>query len=380
MFKRNTLAVILLVLSAFTGTLAFRLAVPAIAYYSRGVLKASMVSISVISTSFIFARAFAAVFGGYLVDKRPKLIILGALAMALNAPLVYLYSFASSWIHIVGIKLANGFLNGISWPLAQLAVAYASPRSIRARISAIYFFFGSLASLAGNYLYAFTISIGMRGQMVISGIFYILTGLLMASAYLLIGTIKKEGKDKKTEEVDVNPRIVIMFGALVSFISAFAFGEITYVYISETLGLEKGKVAMVLGTISFLSSLTSYFISWVADSIGSARALRIIAVFGFLAPILAGIRTGFTIFSGIFLALLAVNSFRPISRKILVTHSRSSLAIGGINGVQNISTFLGGIIFGFAYTLGSLGAYNLAFLPYLPFSLALVIVTRKLEK
>ncbi|CUX77400.1 hypothetical protein CHITON_0621 [Thermococcus chitonophagus] len=353
---------------------------PAIAYYSRDVLKASMVSISIISTSFILARAFAAVFGGYLVDKRPKLIILGALAMALNAPLVYLYSLTSSWIHIVGIKLVNGLLNGISWPLAQLAVAYASPKNTRARISALYFFFGSLASLAGNYLYAFTIGLGMRGQMIISGLFYILTGILMAVAYLLIGSIKREKKVEKREDIEVNPRTVMTFGAIISFISAFAFGEITYVYISETLGLEKGRVAMILGTISFISSLTSYFISWIADSLGSAKALKIIAVFGFLAPILAGIKTEFTIFLGIFLALLAVNSFRPISRKILVAHSRSSLAIGGINGIQNISAFLGGIIFGLAYTFGSLGIYYLAFLPYLPPSLGLIIVSRKLGK
>ncbi|MFA4662263.1 MFS transporter [Pyrococcus kukulkanii] len=379
MFKRNTVAVILLIISAFTGTLAFRLAVPAIAYYSRDVLKASMVSISIISTSFIFARAFAAVFGGYIVDRKPRLIVIGALMMALNAPLVYLYSLATSWIYVVGIKLINGFLNGIAWPLAQLAVAYASPKNSKARVSAIYFFFGSLASLTGNYLYAFTINLGMKRQMILSGAFYVLTGLLMLIAYLLIGEIKR-GEQKKGENIEVDPKVIMVFGAFVSLISAFAFGEITYIYVSETLRIGKGKVAMILGTISFFSSLSSYFLSWIADSLGSVRALKVISLFAFLAPILAGIRTELTIFIGIFLALLAVNSFRPISRKVLVVHSRSSLAIGGINGIQNISTFLGGMIFGLSYSLGSIGIYHLAFLPYLPFSLALVIVTRKLGK
>ncbi|AFK22700.1 putative Permease, major facilitator superfamily [Pyrococcus sp. ST04] len=377
--KKNILAVILLIASAFTGTLAFRLAVPAIAYYSRDVLKASMVSISVISTSFIFARAFAAVLGGYVVDKRPRLIFLGALAMALNAPLVYLYSLATSWMEIVGIKLANGFLNGISWPLAQLAVAYASPKNIRARISAIYFFAGSLASLTGNYLYAFTSNLGIKGQMVISGLFYVSTGFLMLFAYLLIGSVKKVSGDKKSE-LEIDPKIILGLGALFSFLSAFAFGEVTYVYISESLDMSKEKTAVLLGTVSFLSSLTSYLLSWIADSMGTTQALRLISVLAGLSPFFASIKVLPTIIIGIFLALVSVNSFRPISRKVLVSHSRSSLAIGGINGIQNISTFIGGIIFGLAYSLGSFSILHLAFLPYYPLAILSLIMVKEIRK
>ncbi len=107
-----------------------------------------------------------------------------------NALAVQLYPpLTSTWPpQVAGIKLLNGFLNGLSWPMAQFVIAVATPREIRARGgTAIYFFSGSLASLLGNYVYAYTINLGLGGQMWISSVFFLLTGgMIMVVSYLLL--------------------------------------------------------------------------------------------------------------------------------------------------------------------------------------------------
>ena len=82
------------------------------------------------------------------------------------------------------------------------------------------------------------------------------------------------------------------------------------------------------------------------------------------------------------MALFAFQSFRPISRKVLASYHRSSLAIGGLNAVQNLSTFVGGMLFGLAYSLGevnSLLTFNLALLIFLPFSFGLFVEGAKVD-
>lgn len=132
MEQKRVIGIAFLVLSAFTGTLAFYLATPAIAFYTRDVLRASMLSLSLVSTSFILARAFSSIFGGLILERGKKLVYIGSLAMMGNSIAVQLYSLTSNWFQVVGIKLLNGFLNGLSWPMAQFVIAVATPKEIRA--------------------------------------------------------------------------------------------------------------------------------------------------------------------------------------------------------------------------------------------------------
>ena len=385
MERRRLAGILLLITSAFTGTLAFRLATPAIAFYTRDVLKASMFAVSLVSMSFVLARAFSSVLGGLVLERGKKLVYLGALAMMGNALAVHLYPLTSSWLQVVGIKLLNGFLNGLSWPMAQFVIAVATPREIRARVTAVYFFFGSIASLLGNYVYAFTVKLGLADQMWIASAFFVLTGLIMLlSYYLLYDEITP--KRKKTpggEKPSLDPRRILIIASLMAVIVAFTSGEITYVYVSEVLRMSKERTAVLLGWTGFLSSLLSYFVSWAADVRSEVRMVKLTSMMAAVSPLLAAIKTAPTVFLGIFLALFAFQSFRPISRKVLASYHRSSLAIGGVNAVQNLSTFLGGILFGLAYSLGevSIGVtFNLALLAFLPFSLGLVIEALGVER
>jgi len=384
MEARRVAGIALLVLSAFTGTMAFRLATPAIAFYTRDVLKASMLSVSVVSMSFVLARAFTSVLGGLTLERGKGLVYLGAIAMMGNALAVQLYPLTSSWPQVAGIKLLNGFLNGLSWPMAQFVVAVATPREVRARVTAVYFFFGSVASLLGNYVYAYTVSLGLAGQMWVSSAFFILTGLIMLlSYYLLYERIAPKREERKAEKISFDPRKVLIIASLMAVIVAFTSGEITYVYVSEALGLSRGRTAVLLGWTGFTASLLSYFSSWFADVRSEAKTVRLTAFLAGISPLLASVKAAPTVFLGIFLALFAFQSFRPISRKVLASHQRSSLAIGGINAVQNLSTFVGGMVFGLAYSLGEvhLGlTFNLALLAFLPFSLGLAVEGMRISK
>ncbi|NJE54725.1 MFS transporter [Thermococcus sp. 21S9] len=378
MERRRLAGILLLIISAFTGTIAFRLATPAIAFYTRDILRASMFAVSLVSMSFVLARAFSSVLGGLVLERGKKLVYLGAIAMMGNAVAVQLYPLTSSWLQVAGIKLLNGFLNGISWPMAQFVLAVTTPREIRARVTALYFFFGSIASLLGNYVYAYTVSLGLAGQMWISSAFFVLTGLIMLLSYYLLFDLITPRKKKTPdgERPSLNPKRVLTIASLMAVIVAFTSGEITYVYVSEALGLSKERTAVLLGWTGFLSALLSYFVSWVADVRSEARMVKLTALLAGISPILASIKTAPTVFLGIFLALFAFQSFRPISRKVLASYHRSSLAIGGVNAVQNLSTFIGGMLFGLAYSLGEvhLGlTLNLALLTFLPFSLGLII-------
>jgi len=384
MERRRIAGILLLILSAFTGTIAFRLATPAIAFYTRDILKASMLSVSIVSMSFVLARAFSSVLGGFILEKGKRLVYIGAVAMMGNALAVQLYPLTSTWFQVAGIKLLNGFLNGLSWPMAQFVIAVATPKEIRARVTAVYFFFGSIASLLGNYVYAYTIDLGLAKQMWISSAFFVLTGLIMVASYALLyeRITPKRKKTPDGERPSLEPKRVLIIASLMAIIVAFTSGEITYVYVSEALGMDKGTTATLIGWANFLAAMLSYGVSWLADVRSERRMVLLTSLLAALSPLLAAVKTAPTVFLGIFLALFAFQSFRPISRKVLASYHRSSLAIGGVNGVQNLSTFLGGMLFGFAYSLGELHGIltlNLALLTFTPVSVVLLWQSVKLK-
>ncbi len=384
MERTRLIGITLLIISAFTGTIAFRLATPAIAFYTRDILKASMLSVSIVSMSFVLARAFSSVLGGLLLERGKKLVYIGALAMMGNALAVQLYPLTSTWVQVAGIKLLNGFLNGLGWPMAQFVIAVTTPNEIRARVTSVYFFFGSIASLLGNYVYAYTVGWGLSGQMWISSAFFILTGLIMVASYVLLDgwIVPKRKRAPDGEKPGLDPKRVLIIASLMAVIVAFTSGEITYVYVSEALGMDKATTATLIGWAGFLAAMLSYGISWLADVRSEGRMVVLTSIMAAVSPLLAAVKTAPTVFLGIFLALFAFQSFRPISRKVLASYHRSSLAIGGVNGAQNLSTFIGGMLFGFAYSLGELHwivTLNLALLSFLPISAALLFEAVKLK-
>ncbi|AEC51605.1 hypothetical protein PNA2_0689 [Pyrococcus sp. NA2] len=376
---KRVVGISLLILSAFLGTIAFRLSTPAIAFYTRDVLKASMLSLSIVSVSFILARAFSSLFTGLILERGKRFLYLGALTMGGNALIVHLYPLTTNWIQVVGIKVLNGLLNGISWPTAQFAIASASPDSIRARVTTVYFFLASVASVLGNYIYAHMAELTLKAQMLVASLFYLLTAISMFLAYRLLYDHVTPRRKKGEAKIQLDPRKVLIITSLIAIVTAFSSGEITYVYVSETLSLSKGTTAKLLGWTGFIATALSYLTSWRADVGDVRRVISMISVLAASSPLLASIKSPATVFLGVFLALFSAQSFRPISRKVLVSYHRSSLAIGSVNAVQNISTFLGGLFFGIAYNLGEISLINLGLASFLPFSIILIALGRKIK-
>ncbi len=382
--KREQFGIVLLIASAFTGTLAFKLALPAVAFYTRDILKASMAYLSVISASFILARSFSALFSGLLLERRKSLVYLGAVTMAGNALAVNLYPLTSSWIHVMGIKVLNGFLNGISWPIAQFVIAVSSPKEIRSRVTALYFIFGNFAGLLGNYTYALTQNLGLKGQMYLSSAFFFLTTLFMLFSYWLLyeRIAPKREKDTGESKVRIDVRKILMLSALISLLSAFTSGEITYVYVAETLGMDKGTAAFMIGLIGFIATLLAYIPSRLADLGSEQKVVIFVSILAGFSPILAAVKNPITVFLGILMAIFAAQTFRPISRSMLASAKRASAAIGGINAVRNISTTTGQLIFGLVYSLGEVVVagviLKVALLIFAPASLLLLGIVAKI--
>lgn len=207
--------------------------------------------------------------------------------------------------------------------------------------------------------------------------FSLITGLIILTSYVLLDDwiVPRRMKSPDGENPSLDPGRVLVIASLMAVIVAFTSGEITYVYVSEALGLDRATTATFLGWISFLAAMLSYVVSWLADVRGERAMVALTSFMAALSPLFASIKTAPTVFFGIFLTLLAFESFRPISRKVLSTYHRSSLAIGGVNAVQNISTFLGGVFFGLAYSIGEIHVgvtLNGALLAFTPVSLILL--------
>ncbi len=377
MERKRLLGIALLTASAFTGTLAFRLATPAIAFYTKDVLGASMLYISIVSMSFVLSRSLFSLIGTLSLEKKKWLMYMGVVTMMGNAVAVHFYPLTNTWVQVAGLKAINGALNGISWPIAQFVIAGATPKKIRARITSIYFLSGSVAALLGNYIYAYTIKLGMDFQMGVSSAFFMVTGILMLGSYMILYSSvepRKKGKSE-TSERKIEMRRILGIASLMAIISAFTTGEITYVYVAEALSISRSETAVILGWTGFTAAVLSYAASWLADVWSEVNIVKMTSIMMALAPLIAAVKTGPTVVTGVFLARLASQSFRPVSRKLLVGYRRSSLAIGGVNSVQNISTFVGGILFGTAYSLGEVNlgvTMSLALLMFLPFSATLL--------
>lgn len=67
--------IVLLILPAFIGTAAFRVSIPAIAFYAREVLSASAFSIGLLTSAFFATRVIAAVLAGILSSKTLQYLV-----------------------------------------------------------------------------------------------------------------------------------------------------------------------------------------------------------------------------------------------------------------------------------------------------------------
>lgn len=356
--NKRFVGIALIVLASFSGTFAFRLSIPVVAFFTRDFLEATMFSVSAIFVVFMLSRALSSVTMGRLLESKKALVFAGSVAMIGNAILVRAYGFAASWTDILALRAINGVLNGVSWPIAQFVVTSTSPESMKSRVSSAYMIAGTVASIVANYVYAYTTKYPMNLQLMISSGGYIITGLLMFSSYFILYkdiVPKKVPKDREKSYGPKNVQIVnyLVITFLLFCSLSFMNGDVFYVYLSEKLSLSKEDTSKLVANISIVASILSYLVAWFADRKNAReRVLKHAALIGSLSPLMIMVTFPPIMLLGTILGLTSLRVFTPLIRSYLASKAtRVSLAFGSINMFQNMGVMMGQIFFGSLYDL-----------------------------
>jgi len=351
--------VITLVLAAFTGTAAFRLSVPAVAYYSRSILEATALGIGLITSAFFTGRALMAIGTGGLADKlRKKMAYLATVAFIINALTTYTYVYASSIYVVALIRFIQGSLNGLGWVSLQYILGGLVNRKFRGRTYSIYFISGSLGGIAGNYIYSEISGFTLGKILLVSSAFFIITSFLTLS----VGVSRRELSfdslhTKKPNNLTapsnlktayIAPIFLILF--VLGLSSAGLKGDLIYIYFKEWFGLSKSNTASLIATAGLIALVGNYLISWFADSVNDYFALVLSTSLAALGLILVGLTSLIVAVSGLILFSVGASATLTLSRKAAVTFfSKGGFVIGLANAAGNLGSIAGGLIIGYLY-------------------------------
>jgi len=365
MTKPPSREVTALVLAAFTGTLAFRLSVPAIAYYSRSVLESSALGIGLITSTFFIGRALIATGAGGLADKfRERITYIAALAFLMNAGVTYTYVYASSIYEVALIRFIQGSLNGLGWVSLQYVLGGLVGRGVRGRTYSIYFITGSLGGIVGNYIYSEVSGLALGRILLISSASFTATSILSLMVALsrreLVYSQKRSGGIGGTggvgmlKTISITPIFIVLF--VLGLSSAGLKGDLIYIYLKEWFGLSRAESASIIATAGLVGLVGNYVLSWVADSVSDYLALTISTSLTAPGLILVGITSLPIAIAGLILFTAGASAILTISRKVAVTFfSRGGFAIGLINAAGNLGSIAGGVFIGYLYDLLRVG-------------------------
>ncbi len=358
----NSVLLALTFVLSFVGTMAFRISMPAIAFFTRKVLEASALSVGLLTSSFFTARATFSIITGSLADKFGRKIIYGAsLCFILNGLVVQLYALAESVPAVLGVRFLQGILNGVSWVSVQFVLGKSVNESIRGRVYAIYFALGTLGIATGNILYSILSNYPMVYILNISSVLFAIASILT----LVIGLLLKGGtplsikKAKKTATmskpgklglIKAVPLMVVVLGT--TFFSSMVRGDLIYIYINEAFNVTKATAAEVVAFSSLIALVGGYILSWVSDSFGDFFALKITLTIAVIGSIIMGANVFTVAIMGLVLFYIANSGILPISRRIAVTHYKlGGTTLGLINASGNIGAVLGASVIGYLYDI-----------------------------
>lgn len=354
--KSIRFSVIALIIAGFAGSLGFRLSIPVVAFLSRDVLQLSTFIISFFYSGYMVSRALASITLGYIVDRYPKVIYFVPLFATIFAIIIYCYIFTNNWILIVSFRIIQGFLGGCIWPIVQYIVAQITPTNLRGRVLSIYFAMGSVGIFLSNIIYAVIVKYTVSYQLLISSSLFFMTAIFILLSIIFgnvtIMNLKRErkGKPKVSLLKEHIVLYVIIAGFLVSFSVPYVMGDISYVYISELLSLNKSDVALLLAFSGALGISFSYIISWLADKGFERETLALALILVVIALPLVSIKNIFLVSIGVTLALISIRTFLPLSRRYISLHSSMpATGIGAVNTTMNLGVSAGLIVFGQAY-------------------------------
>jgi len=354
-------AIIMVLMISFTGTAAFRVSVPAVAFYTRQILETTALGVGLLTSSFFAGRALFAVITGGISDRyRKKIIYLAIICFAVNALVVSLYSYADNITEVILIRALQGALNGTAWVSIQVILGSIVRTSIRGRVYSIYFASGTLGNVIANTLYSHMANNPLSTILVVSSGLFLMASLLCVGVSLLLPSILREDiiirrNEKKGSNIGepisglaAIPIALIILGT--SMFTSIVRGDLIYIYMNEGFNLLKSDVANVIAITSLLALLGGYLISWISDRISDVLALRMATVIGFLGALSISVRSIVVVLIGLILYYIANSAVISISRRVAITYYRlGGTFMGIINAIGNIGSITGSSIAGIVY-------------------------------
>ena len=342
--------------TAFIGTMAFRISVPAVAFYTRISLKGTMLELGLLTTSFFAARAIAAVLAGELADKGLKLHILASSCFLIHSLVVMLYRLVRSWLSVVFLKALQGILNGLAWTSVQFVLGAAVKTEVRGRAYSVYFAFGSLGGFAGNIAYSLMPGTGLSKPIALSALAFslsALTSMFLVSPSLTAGKSRRAKARNRSSIIRTRPEgscLLAWISLMVFGSRAFASlltGDVIYVYLSEALGISPSLASALVGFGSLVGLLASMAISWVADKKDDRLALSLAVGLSSAGALMTAIRHAALGVAGFLLLAMGVVSLMPLVRRLVMTYQRRrGLALGVVGAVGNVGTASSSVLFG----------------------------------
>ena len=362
---------------AFLGTTAFRMVIPAVAYYARTELMLSMGFLSILSMAFLSARALTAPLAGYLIDRRGLRTIIPILPILASIILI-LYNYLRSFTFFLALRIFQGVVSGFFWIFIQVLIASNTPIEWRGTALALYFASGSIGVFMGNLLYSIIAPINST---YIFPTAFILSAASAPLTYLAIRSnqvrieVRREGlREESGRRSSIHPLLLTSF--IVAFIGAMLVGDPIYVYLSEFAGMSKEASALILGVTGVLGLIASIPINIIADKISEDYAIIIIAFMTCLAPILLAVKSYQAIIIGLLAAGVSWKAYTPLSRRLAASYQRrAGMTIGLVNSVMNLGTVVGLLVFGWSYDLFQGIVLNLMGLGINPAPLTLSLLT-----
>ncbi len=363
--KREVIGVASLVILAFTGTMALRLMTPALSFYLREDLQATILGVSSLTIAYMLGRAISAYFSGSLVRGKfvkviPPAALLGSLA------LVILYPYANAWYVVSLIRGVQGALMGFTWPVIQSLVVTSVPSKFRGRAISTYFFVGSIAGPVSNAMYgAFFADAPIESVVIASATFYVVSATLaFAGAYLLQGesvkvpTSESNARSDEMTSLDVK-RSTVLRRALLGL--GFGTGgvysvygsSVTYVFMREAFGLGRDVVAYSLSLVDAAAMLIRFASGFLSDRFGPTLVLKVssaLILAGFAA---IGLKNYYLFLVGLSLLAMGRGSFTPVSRAYASFLPNPKDIIGKLNSLSNLGTVTAQLSVGVGYDVAS---------------------------
>lgn len=360
--SKSEISLIVLVFTlSFIGSMAFRVSVPAVSFYTRKILEASALSVGLLTSSFFAARATFSIITGGLADKFERKIVYAAiLGFFLNSLAVQLYVVVTSIPGILIVRFLQGMLNGVAWVSIQFILGKSISEAVRGRVYAVYFSIGSLGVVMGNLLYSTLSEYPIVHVLNVSSILYIASSILSLTILFLLRKVKvyssknreinNRGESRRADIIRAVPLMAIVLG--VTFFSSMVRGDLIYIYINEAFKVTEAATAQVIAISSFIALVGGYILSWVSDSFGDTLALKIALIVGAIGGVLMGARIYVLAVLGLTLFYIANSGVIPISRRISITHYKlGGTTLGLVNASGNIGAVIGASIIGYLYDI-----------------------------